>query len=139
MLVALLFGNVAGWVHIGCSHHSLGCCSETLANSAKSPSGNPVADDHGEHCCCHHECGATGAGEAAEFLASESETPADQHDPDTCSVCQSFFASRHASTLVDPVLTIERLAISRDVALVDDVFTADDYTVSHTVRGPPSV
>jgi len=68
-----------------------------------------------------------------------SDVPGSEHDSDRCSICQSFFGSRHAVLTVDAGSGIESLVVCRDLIHVDDVFAANDHLRSHTVRGPPSV
>ncbi|MGB7342877.1 MAG: hypothetical protein WBD20_01575 [Pirellulaceae bacterium] len=152
-LAALLFSNVAGWVHVGCSGHltrcghSAGCCDST-SNVACTLASTTAQQDCCEHSCCQHDHVAPTL-PPIEFPAeiavdthaeeSDSDTPAEQHDSDSCSICQSFFASRHAVTLVDPIVAIERLAVTCDAPLVDDVVGSNPLSRSHTVRGPPSV
>ena len=138
-LAALLFSNFAGWVHVGCSNHHgdhhTGCCSPASAVAVKS-----AESDRGRHsCCCHHH-GSDCTADTDTATKPESDPPTHQHhDSDRCAVCQNFFASRHAVTVVDAVVAIERIAVSRGVAPVDDVFAPNHLSPSHTVRGPPSV
>ena len=129
LLAALLFGNVAGWVHVGChgsGHHRVAPQSEPAAHS----------------CCCHHHCAApTAKDEGSKGSDSESDdsAPADEHDSDHCSVCQGFFASRHSAILIGDVIVwtpafTGRLSFERDDALVKPIFLS-----GLSVRGPPSV
>lgn len=138
-LAVLLFGNAAGWVHVGCSGHQADCCSAASAAASKSAQG-----DHRGHRRCDHDHGSSCHAESPEKSEStsdksESESPASGHDSDECAVCQSFFASRHAVVLLEAAGVIESLTVAGDVVLVCDVFAPSHHSSSHTVRGPPSL
>ncbi|MGB7329084.1 MAG: hypothetical protein WBD31_29660 [Rubripirellula sp.] len=142
-LVALLLGNAAGWVHVGCSHQASSCCAVDSGGSRKAASLRTSSKEPVGHACCHHRqdgsCHSKATADTADSGTSDSSLPAEPHDSDGCAVCQSFFASRNAVTLVDSVLAIERLAVSRKVVFLDDVIAPNHQSPSHTVRGPPSV
>ncbi|WP_145349816.1 hypothetical protein [Roseimaritima multifibrata] len=138
-LAALLFGNVTGWVHVGCSSHPAGCCSTNAVNPGETSTG-----EHGSHSCCHHNHGDTCQADALAHTDKPDEKhdpaqPTEEHDSDRCSICQSFFASRHAIMLADAVVCMERLAVGRELAFIDDLIAQSHLSRSHTVRGPPSV
>ncbi|WP_235033433.1 hypothetical protein [Rubripirellula obstinata] len=136
ILAALLFGNVAGWVHVGCSGHHSGCCATKLDNACAetSSSRSCCKHDHRDACCSKES-------EQAENQANDpaSELPAPQHDADRCAICQNFFASREAIMLEYVITQIEPLTICDEVAFADDVFTSNHLSSSQTVRGPPRV
>lgn len=156
-LAALLFGNVAGWVHVGCSSHQSGCCAAHCNSSALPHDESHChahaghTHDHGEqgysdHGCCDHA--HTGANEHQTtcqsdvnviLAESESDQPSEPHDSDRCSICQSFFASRYAIFLWDTTVQLEPLTASRDVAIAENAFVPQAICHLHRVRGPPSV
>ncbi len=104
-IASLLIGNVAGWMHLGCVESASSCCvhsdSKVTVTEAR------------RHSCCHHSHGhstshAHSAGlrqDTNQRLPADNANPAEQgcpddHDSDRCSICQSFFASRHAAFIV---------------------------------------
>lgn len=144
-LAALLIGNVAGWVHVGCSSHgaagqTAGCCSPGLTTDSQT-----LAKKGRVNACCQHgACSASTAAKAQhEDTAAQQtdppEAPAEEHDSDCCSICQNFFESRQAVVLASDVAYVELLVTGHEVVLVDDVFAPNPLLRRHTVRGPPSV
>lgn len=111
---------MAGLVHVG--------CAESMGRGHLSEG---QTETHG--CVCHeHVASSEDLGEAAQPTSHDTE-----HDADDCSVCQSFFAARHAivtlfqSTVWEPLPT-ERTCIERNSNTVVAAFI---YGLS--VRGPP--
>ncbi|WP_146598436.1 hypothetical protein [Novipirellula aureliae] len=156
-LAALLFGNVAGWVHVGCSAHPgcsghpTGCCRAKLDDACET-----FEDDSCQHSCCHHDhadaCHSETLAHSDESASTDwqtgankqssdpdSEAPVDHHDSDRCSICQNFFASRHAVALASDVAWVQLLTGGLEVVLVDDLFVPNHRSSIHSVRGPPSV
>jgi|GEM_PF-3572572 len=151
-LAALLFGNVAGWVHVGCSSHQSGCCvshcdlSARLHDESHGQTHASHTHDHGEHGCCHHahtsadEHETTCQSDAScASTESESDQPSEPHDSNRCSICQSFSASRHAVFLWDTTVQLEPLTANRDVTIAENAFVPQATCHLHRVRGPPSV
>ncbi len=101
VLVALLFSNVAGLVHVGCADSPVACQQST--------------DDHAEtkHHCCHHSHCASTTEREDHSERPQSSSPCDQHDSDRCSVCQTFFATRHAVPVIALMEVCETVLIER--------------------------
>jgi hypothetical protein len=102
-----------------------------------------ASEEDGRHSCCHLDhvhCEAdTLARAESQADRPDSEQPVEDHESDRCSICQSFFTSRHAIVLASDVTFVKLLTVRHDVVLTDEVFAADPLSRSHTVRGPPSV
>lgn len=156
-LTALVLSNLAGWVHVGCATNQSGCCLVAGADACTASDRNPQRS----RSCCHHHgdscrSNATApvgeqthppAGKSADQSdsdpsdsdQSDSEHPGEPHDSDRCSVCQNFFASRHAVFVADVDVVMAPLAVRREIVFVDDVYAPSTHLRCDTVRGPPSV
>ncbi len=125
VLTSLLIGNAVGLVHVGCAgakHHRQTSCSQTPVKS----------------CSCHHQHGGLRKNSGDE---SQEPCPANEHehDPDHCSVCQNFFATRNAVFSVTLVIDWKPLPMQRlSVEHASDA-TSAVYLCGLSVRGPPSV
>ncbi|WP_146455882.1 hypothetical protein [Rubripirellula tenax] len=122
LLAALLFSNVAGWVHVG----ACGAASDATTCSEASTT---------KSCCGHHHCGQPQS--AQDESTSDHPEPSHEHDSDRCSVCQNFLAFRHttlavASDIVWTPLLTQRLGRDVDSDFVDPIFLS-----GLSVRGPP--
>ncbi|MGI9471901.1 MAG: DUF2946 family protein [Rubripirellula sp.] len=119
-IASLLVGNVAGWVHVG--HHCGGGHHEVQQK----------VDQH--QGCCHHHCHQDDEQHEPDQPHGDHE-----HDPDTCSICQSFFAFRLGLPTVaqpdqwQPAETADFCLVVSDVA-VEKVFLS-----ALSSRGPPRV
>jgi len=94
-LLALLLGNVAGWVHVG--QHEMLSAGHSLADGRP----DDVEQAVREGTCCQHS--------PAKPCDGNSEAPANasppcgdhEHDADECATCQHFYQSRQFVVL-DP-------------------------------------
>ena len=136
-LASLLFSNVAGWLHIGCVESTAGCCGDS---SIQLIDRQP---DH--HRCCDHGHGRLGHNQDAAQDPSSAGTPVHQedcpeeHDSESCSICQSFFSLRNASSTALPLPTVfsEAREITSFIAVCSCKRTILSDSIS--VRGPPRV
>lgn len=131
-ILAMLLGNMAGWVHVGCVHESCTIGAAELASSSETSEqlvGRSKGSGH--HGCCHHSTGESAESKAADSCSGESDTPEhaphdsehsphdpehsphdsehSPHEPGQCSVCQGFFTTRQAcvATTVVPSISVE--------------------------------
>ncbi|MEM9825816.1 MAG: hypothetical protein AAF958_04470 [Planctomycetota bacterium] len=167
-LFALLFGNAAGWTHVGCSAHSAQvcghgeCCSAGIAGH-----GDPVATaqpeaaakpkaaarrgaaGHHHGCACRghsHHVGTVAGDDCRDTSGSEDSPepcphhhPPTPHDPAHCSICQSFFESRDAVTFELGPPNIVVMIVDRDGFPQNDVLFSHLPKNLQRARGPPSV
>ncbi|QEF99159.1 hypothetical protein Mal15_32190 [Stieleria maiorica] len=142
-IASLLIGNLAGWTHVGCVEANHACCQriEVEATRPESP----------RHACCHHSHadGASHAHHSSSSCTTERTPEAhtdgsdhgcpDGHDSDRCSVCQSFFASRHAAFIVQPTALAPEISVQTSVHVRKTVRAVERLCRSISVRGPPRV
>ena len=146
-LAALVFSNVAGWVHVGCASQWSACCSDSCDDSDGSPAKKTVPD----RSCCRHHGGASCQTQATEPLDEKPADPqqsdsqqsdsqqSDPHDSDRCSICQNFFTSRHAVPAAVVEVASAPMVVCQTAVVVDKVFAPNSLLRSDTVRGPPRV
>ena len=144
-LAALLFGNVAGWMHIGCSSPNQSCCTASVDQDIASLSAcrdHVAPESYAKHACCHHDH-AVAEKQSPRHADSAGDdsvpTPADEHDPDQCSICQSFFSSRHAVVLPCQPTLLEAVLSAYAVFTPDDALLDTAISGNHWDRGPPRV
>ncbi|MCO8123089.1 hypothetical protein NHH03_15180 [Stieleria sp. TO1_6] len=119
VLTALLFSNVAGWVHVGCVSDS------HQANAAQ--------ENGGHRCSCHHDHCNSGPSPA------DRETlPIDEHDSGSCSICQSFYASRNAVVARDVSITWTSVLVARLRVVSSSLHLEQTRLSGLSVRGPPN-
>lgn len=150
-VAALLLGNAAGWVHVGCVHSPTACCSHSDSGNTASVA-PPVAccshshAHHHEH--SHDSPSASTTSCSGEKTAPSRETqkgssdpsefPA-EHDHERCSVCQSFFASRDGMLTCIDVPAHFAVASEFSTATSEPTRSADLLRTSISVRGPPQI
>jgi hypothetical protein len=128
-LFALLFGNVAGWLHVG--------CAEICEHASQKPAGcatpvAPAADT--AHCCGGH---AAETNRAAGRHEKSPAVPRNSHDSDHCTVCQTFFSQRAISALFAPVGCWQPLSPEPACGSVEPCDLPVALAASISVRGPP--
>lgn len=126
-IASLLFGNVAGWVHIGHHHHSHGHAHAEVAQ---------VAEQHG---CCHHHHHCHDDEGATKESEPDQDPVHHEHDSDNCSVCRNFFASRHALPTIGQTVAWQPAEISDALPVVSDLAPQPIFLSGHSSRGPPRV
>ncbi|WP_044304022.1 hypothetical protein [Rhodopirellula sallentina] len=141
LLVSLLTSNVAGWLHVGCCGPESSCGTIQHSVGEAQSSGGATAE---LSCCCHHHChGAATASNGPSSDVPNSETPSQdapshEHDPDTCSICQNFYLSRHAMAMLAVFVTATIEPTPRGIAPVEDFTLSSIERSGPPVRGPPS-
>ena len=159
-LVALLFGNAAGWVHVGCHQHchSNECHLESvLSESGLSESGlgelSPsdccgAHHHHGDHQHADHNHGPDPSLPPDLNLDSlvvtdspveSGDAPCghDPHEHDECSICQAFFASRDGIVLPSELTTFWLATVSTDAIVITAAWLDSVEPSSTSVRVPP--
>ena len=135
-MFALLFSNVAGFVHLGCTQTS----SETPHTHQH------LSDTSHEH--HHHQCGHSHS-HAASDLAEQTSSGdhsfpqdshhSDHHDEDTCHVCQSLYNNDDNVIATESPDSIIDLAQTELNCLYDEIFCGELLLGLNLVRGPPQV
>jgi len=136
-ITSLLVGNMMGWLHVGCVD-SVKSCHE-LTDSKLADVGVR------QHGCCHHaheEHRSDGKEDKEDSQPVSSSFPDEcpqEHDSESCSICQSFFSLRTAAFSAEPALNV-----CSDVPEFTNflaVCPASDTSLpaSISVRGPPQV
>ena len=123
----IAFGHAPAWLHVATCED--GCGDAVVAV----PDDSVTACSHG---CRHH------ASDASDSKATSEESglpanPADQHDSDTCAVCQSLAASIG-------VVSLSATTLAREYVRERLFFGADQDPVVASLsiaqpRGPPAV
>ncbi|MEL6895892.1 MAG: hypothetical protein AAFP90_07310 [Planctomycetota bacterium] len=142
-LAALLFGNAAGWVHVG-HHHAGGCCDASATEAAECRSSGCCGDD----CPFDHgakeirdqrlaEKRAAGAATTLPGIGNDASPPLGRHHSDHCSICQSFYMTSNGM----PASASLSFA-SADLALPyypRDAESHGDFLLANCIspRGPP--
>lgn len=154
-LVALLFGNAAGWVHVGCHHH----CHSNECHHV-SVLGELFLDKllPGDCCGAHHHHGDDQHADhnhgpdpslppdlnldslvVTDSPVESSDAPYghDPHEHDECSICQAFFASRDGIVLPIELATFWLANVSTDAIVITHAWFGSVEPNSTSVRGPP--
>ena len=133
---ALLFSNVAGFVHLGC-----------IQNSFRTPHTHQHRSDtsHDHH---HRHCGHSPS-HAVSDLADQTSSgdhscPQDSHhshhhDEDTCHVCQSLYNNDDSAIATESPDSIIELAQTERTCLYYETFCGRLHLGLNLVRGPPQV
>ncbi len=159
-LAALLFGNFAGWVHVGSyahdhvghyhighyhiGHHHVGSCCQSVALGTDDCSSDSQTGHHdGASDCCQHDDVSLPRAHVdllVEDLPQDAEptptSPCD-HDSDQCNICQSFFASRDAVPLQGDLAELRLADVSTELTIVESTWVASIDLSFLSVRGPP--
>ena len=137
-IASLLYGNVAGLMHLG--------CVETAAESDVSHGCDPAAVPHGT--CSHHH--AT-RGERAtspkpptarannNHPVHKSEHAPHQHHPDACGICKNFFTTRNAVPLTVAATLCGTEEMMEFCGNLSAAILTQKPCMSTSVRGPPQV
>ena len=154
-LVALLFGNAAGWVHVGCHQH----CHSNECHHV-SVLGELFLDKllPGDCCAAHHHHGDDQHADhnhgpdpslppdlnldslvVTDSPVESSDAPYghDPHEHDECSICQAFFASRDGIVLPIELATFWLANVSTDAIVITHAWFGSVEPNSTSVRGPP--
>lgn len=143
-IAALLFSNVAGWLHVGCADAGRNCCSAQATEDVETK-------PHTTSCCHsshgHADTHRTGEPHSHHCADETSETGSEpdhdhapvEHDHERCSICQNFFTLRNGvvTTAVPTIQAVEAVEVITDnpariplpSLLLDSI----------SVRGPPQV
>ena len=141
---ALVFGNVAGWVHVhkhaggvcGCVETSFetefthdesswcdsGCCVSPLQSRWLAKQAAKAVE------CCESK--------ATESRGEHSDTP---HQSDECAICQHFMTCRETSFVLIVPVTIATGQPTSRVSTEHQVIRHDFADSVHYLRGPPVV
>jgi len=134
-IFALLFSNVAGFVHLGCSQ-----ASSDIPHTHQQFAG--ASDDHHHHCGHSHSHAAseeTSHTSPSEQSCPHDSDPSDHHDRDTCNLCQSLYTNEDGVTVVDSPAPIIELAQAELTHLFNEIFCDQILLSLKLVRGPPQV
>jgi hypothetical protein len=155
-LASLLFGNVAGWVHVGCHQHEQGiqCCHDL--SLGHSHCCDHQTDDSGQDCCHSDDSLMPPMESLASLVVSVSSQHGEQwpnelaaneqnpgepapceHDSQRCSICQSFFASRTAIVLPNVSVVFQPADFSRELIAETVPWVGSVDLSGLSVRGPP--
>ncbi|MEM9644014.1 MAG: hypothetical protein AAF989_03380 [Planctomycetota bacterium] len=152
LIAALLVGNVAGWLHVGCTHNSSACCLDDPCSDiacadiecAEIKSTEVEASTSSCEHCDHHLASTPSASLPPSDLADANDSPSDaplpaDHDHDQCTICQGFLSTRHAvvatvSTQVHDVINVELAA-----GPIDSHCISQPTVGCTAIRGPPQV
>ena len=135
-IFALLFSNVAGFVHLGCTQSASG-----------KPHTHPHLSDtsHDHH---HHHCGHSHSHAVSDVdnqtSSGDNSWPqdsrhSDHHDEDTCHVCQSLYNHDDSAISTESQDSIIELAQTERTCLYDKIFCGELLVGLKLVRGPPQV
>ncbi|GAA5505418.1 DUF2946 family protein [Novipirellula caenicola] len=121
----IAFGHAPAWLHVATCE---GGCGEVAVSDAPS-----TTCSHG---CCHHSSSAADSDKPIEDPDRPAE-PADQHDSDTCALCQSLASSigvvSVSTTTLAPEYVCEFLLVGTD----QDPVVAP-FSIAKP-RGPPAL
>jgi hypothetical protein len=136
-LFALLFGNVAGWLHVAVSHHHGPIAAQTEATAEKLIELESGRQSQG--CSCsHHHCDRPSSEQTDRSNADSSpESTPCEHDSDRCSVCQAFLVNRNGTTLPPAASVFSMEQPARRVRHETHPVQARSSLGSISVRGPP--
>ena len=135
-MFALLFSNVAGFVHLGCTQ-----------TSSEAPHTHHHLSDtsHDHH---HHKCGHShshAVSDVADLASSgghscpQDSQHSDHHDEDTCHVCQSLYNHDDSAIVTESPESIIELAQTERTCLYDETLSGGLHLGLNLVRGPPQV
>lgn len=154
VLASLLLSNVAAWVHVGCcetpaDQPTSAWAAEAQVDPVQGIAGKGIAGKaavESASCCCKRSCAAPSSTVAAPVAtpddsAGQPGAPSHEHehDSDTCHVCQTFHASRHAVVVTGDAFVWMTATITRLRCHGDEEARVDLYRTELSVRGPPSV
>ncbi len=132
-MFALLFSNVAGFVHLGCTQ-----------TSSKVPhTHHHLSDTSHDHQCGHSHSHAV-SDVANQTSSGDQSCPqdshhSDHHDEDTCHVCQSLYNHDDSAIATESPDSIIELAQAERTRLYDEIFCSELLLGLNLVRGPPQV
>ena len=135
-IFALLFSNVAGFVHLGC----------TQSASGKPHTHQHLSDTSHDH--LHHHCGHSHSHAVSDVdnqtSSGDHSWPqdsrhSDHHDEDTCHVCQSLYNHDDSAISTESQDSIIELAQTERTCLYDKIFCGELLVGLKLVRGPPQV
>ncbi|MAI30747.1 MAG: hypothetical protein CMM07_03630 [Rhodopirellula sp.] len=146
-IASLLLSSVAGWLHVGCVEASSSCCVQASVIITETTITSTVGRVE-PHACCKHQHRDETHQENESSLDKEQENPQQphvpgndnhqhKHDSERCSVCQSFFSLRNATTTqyLEPTFSSDATEpASPDRGSVVDLKT---WVNGISVRGPP--
>ena len=142
LIPAMLLGNAAGWVHVGCMHSP---CSVQVSVDLAGTGEASESQSRRSHLACSHACRHPGSESAAKpdcddrgSSDSSSTDEPHRHDSDRCSICQQFFTTRHVAVSLVPPSCIPAEAISQWLPGPETDLFCPGSTGSVSVRGPPS-
>lgn len=149
-LVALLFGNVAGLLHVG-SHQHHDACHVVQVASEHSQQIEATTQSEGSkkrwHCHCHHhsqssEQPAGSSPQSSDQQGSNEEggghSPCD-HDREHCSICQAMAHSSKGSLLDLARIETDAPDVSTAVDTSFRLLMPADQIAGLSARGPPCV
>ena len=133
-LFALLFSNVAGWVH-------LGCVATTSGFQVREVSDLPKQLQSARGCCHHHRLSEASP---AKGHASSNKKPKrsgqdhrSNHDSQQCHICQSFLTLRQASHFLVSISPIVEAPSIRFVTQPTENEVGSAIGNGISGRGPP--
>jgi hypothetical protein len=161
---SLLFGNVAGWVHVGCHHHGLiqQCCQNLSIWDSHCCEGCQDHTDQSHQGCRHvrvalspsldsndafvkavaagqvvaENSGGTQIGQETGVPTPGQPMPCER-DSQRCSICQSFFTTRTAIVPSSAVVVSQPTDFSTQLIPDTLQWIASVELTGLSVRGPP--
>ena len=135
-IIALLLGNVAGFVHLGCigesEHHHCSHLVEELAHQHQD------AHFHQHAGCDHHHANDQPTSNKRDSQNSgEKHQHPNGHDKDSCHLCQSVYTSKDCIFVTDSCCSLtHELSIDR-VFAINAPKACEAFARCNPVRGPP--
>lgn len=135
-LLALLLGNVAGWVHVG--QHAVSSTGHSLADDRSQDADQAVRNGN----CCQHSvakpCGSSADSPASDSPANSSPPCGDhEHDADECATCQHFYQARQLIHLDSGCWSPDAILVVSLSLPVQPSLSATLDASSNYRRGPP--
>ncbi|XZE55744.1 hypothetical protein SH139x_001768 [Planctomycetaceae bacterium SH139] len=140
-LLALLLGNVAGWVHVG--QHAVLSAGHSLADDRSQDADQAVREGN----CCQHSvakpCGSNADAPASDAPASDAPANAappcgdHEHDADECATCQHFYQARQLIHLDSGCWCPDAILVVSLTLPVQPGLSATLDASSNYRRGPP--
>ena len=131
-IFALLFSNVAGFVHLGCTQRS---SSET---THAHPHLSDSSDDHHQ---CGHSHSHVASDETNDSSTGNHSLPhdSDHHEEDTCNVCKSVYTNEDNAIAAESTDSIIELVHTERLRSRNEFFCSNFLFDLSLVRGPPRI